>query len=351
MGDIRDEAWNDLPLPDKAVEPIRPLVEEARWTSGPMAEQLLLDSQAFYHEWSAPHVQPPYAIYHYTDAGGLKGILESGLLRATDLLYLDGSREFEYAFRLIREHLHKRWTPSDPLLGDFYLQAETALDPRRWMRSLFVACFCENGDALSQWRAHNRNGSYAVGLRTAALDTVGMRVQRAALRRVIYAADRQNALIQRLLDRAAKVVQSTASMSADERAEINASLLDFLIDHVTEFAVSFKPPSLQEEAEWRLAVALDIGYVGEGTWQVQFDVQSGHPVPYVELDVSPKADVGTTPVAEVVCGPIERGELAARSIQLLLKSRGNAGARVRSSALTLSSEPYIQTRDCRYERS
>jgi hypothetical protein len=222
------------------------------------------------------------------------------------------------------------------VLSDFCLEAETALDPRRWSRSLFVACFCEDGDALSQWRAHAGDG-YSLGLRTAALDTVGVRDQRAGLRRVIYAAEQQNALIQRVLDRALAVVGAAAAAPADERRAIAEVALEFLVDHLVEFVVSFKQPTFREEAEWRLAVALDTGYAGEGTWQVQFRVETGHPVPYVDLDISPRGGPAASPVAEVVCGPIDRGELAARSIQLLLKSRGNSSARVRTSALTLAS--------------
>lgn len=333
MDETQDSEWTAPPA-QQAVEPLRPLVEEARWTSSPVAEQLLLDSQAFYAQWSPLHVNPPYAVYHYTDAAALKGILESGRLWAGDMLYLGASREVSYTYGLIREHLRKRWNASQPVLSDFCFQAETALDPRRWTRSLFVACFCEDGDALSQWRSHAGDG-YSLGLRTAALETVGVRVERAGLRRVIYAAEQQNALIQRVLDRALAVVGAAASASEDERRAIAEVVLEFLADHLIEFVASFKPPTFREEAEWRLAVALDTGYAGEGTWQLQFRVEAGHPVPYVELDISPRGGPAASPVAEIVCGPIDRGDLAARSLQLLLKSRGNSSARVRTSALTL----------------
>ena len=49
--------------------------------------------------------------------------------------------------------------------------------------------------------------------------------------------------------------------------------------------------------------------------------------------VNPSPDA--SPIAEVICGPLERAELSARAIQLLLKKRAIAGARVRASALAL----------------
>jgi hypothetical protein len=334
MDETTESEWTPSPEPEP-MEPLRPLVEEARWTSSPAAEKLLLASQAFYADWSPLHANAPYAVYHYTDAAALKGILETGRLWAADMLYLDGSREVNYTYGLIRDHLHRRLTPSQRSVADFVLQAESALDPRRWARGLFVACFCEDGDALSQWRAHAGDG-YSLGLRTAALDGVGVRVQSAGLRRVVYDAEQQSAQLQRLLDRALAVISAATSAPEEERRAINDTVLEFLIDHMIEFVATFKPPTFREEAEWRLAVALDTGYVGEGTYQVQFRVEAGHPVPYVELDISPRGGPSDSPVAEVVCGPIDRGELAARSIRLLLKSRGNSSARVRSSALTLA---------------
>lgn len=334
MSETEDSEWIPAPVLEETVEPLRPLIADARWTSSLVAEQLLTDSEAFYAEWSPLHAQPPYAIYHYTDTVGLKGILESGQLRAADVTYLDGSREIGYAYGLVREQLHKRWRSNDRLVSEFCVQAELALDPRRWTRSLFIASFCENGDALTQWRTHGTDGAYAIGLRTGALDTVGVRLQRAELRRVVYAADRQQALVQRMLDRAVNVVRSAHSLPEQERAGVVATVVEHLADHFVELVATFKRPHLQEELEWRLAIALDPVYAGERTWQVQFAALGGHPVPYVDLDVSSRGGPAASPVAEVVCGPIDRSDLAARSIQLMLRSRGNASARLRQSALT-----------------
>ena len=159
-------------------------------------------------------------------------------------------------------------------------------------------------------------------------------MQRAELRRVVYSAQQQNELLHHLLDRAVSIVRSAHSLPEPERLGVVAVVVEFLADHFIELVASFKRPNLQEEQEWRLAIALDPNYVGERTWQVQFAARGGHPVPYVELDISSPGGPGATPVAEVVCGPIERSDLAARSIQLLLRSRGNASARIRHSALT-----------------
>jgi len=321
-----------IPEPEAPLPPhiLQPLVPEARWTSTRLAGQLLADSQAYYADWAALQGQPPYAVYHYADAEGLYEILESGRIWASDLLYLAGSREADYSRDLIREHVRQRWNPGDPLLNEFCERAEKALDPMSWQRSIFAACFCENGDALGQWRAYaGPRGGYAVGLRTRALDAVNGRYRPAALRRVIYDPVRQDALAAALLDRAIISLRAAGGSDAIE------TVMEFLVDHVVELVSCFKHPAFRDDHEWRLLIVADTAYPGETLSQVRFRRAGGHIVPYVELDVSAQAAKGGSPIAEVICGPLERAELSARAIQLLLKKRAVGGARVRASALAL----------------
>jgi hypothetical protein len=327
-----DDDWEPEAQAEPPLEPLQPLVAEARWTSSHLAVPLIADSHAFYSDWTALQGQAPYAVYHYTDAGGLNDILESGRIWASDLLYLAGSRELDYARDLVRTHIRQRANVSDPVLREFCEKAEAALDPLGWQRSLFAACFCENGDSLSQWRSHaDVRGGYAIGLRTSALTNSGGRYHSAALRRVIYDPERQKALIDAMLDRAMVLLRSSGSGGA---AAIDV-VLEFFADHMIELIASFKQPAFREDNEWRLLLIADTAYAGETLSEVRFRRAGGHIVPYVELDVSPRAGGGTSPIAEVICGPLERAELAARAISLLLKKRAVTGARVRPSVLAL----------------
>lgn len=310
-------------------EPVRPLIPEARWTSTDLAVALIADSQAFYADWTELQGQAPYAIYHYTDAAGLNDIVASGRIHASDLLYLAGSRETDYVRELVREQIRRRWNRADALIAEFCERAEALLDPFAWQRNIFAACFCENGDSLGQWRAYaGPRGGYAVGLRTAVL---GSRYSSVTLRRVIYDADRQQGLIGGLLDRALLLVRQVHGRTADPIGLV----MEFLSDHVAELICSFKHPAFAEDHEWRLLVVADTAYPGETLSEVHFRCAGGQIVPYVEIDVSPRMGGGTSPVAEVICGPLERAELSTRAIQLLLKKGGVTGARVRPSALAL----------------
>ena len=111
--------------------------------------------------------------------------------------------------------------------------------------------------------------------------------------------------------------------------------MEFLVDHIVELVSCFKHPAFRDDHEWRLLLVADTAYPGETLSQVRFRRAGGHIVPYVELDVSAHASKGGSPIAEVICGPLERADLSARAIQLLLKKRAVGGARVRGSALAL----------------
>jgi hypothetical protein len=313
-------------------EPLRPLVKEARWASTRFAAQLIADSHIFYADWTALQGQAPYAIYHYTDAIGINNILESGHVWASDMLYLAGSRELDYVRDLVREHISQRWNGNDALLREFCARADEALDPGSWQRSIFAACFCENGDSLAQWRAYaGPRGGYAVGVRTALIEADGGRYPPAHLRRVVYDPERQNALIAGLLDRALALLKSVDA----GRAEAIEIVLEYLADHLAELVASFKQPAFREDQEWRLVLVADTTYPDEGLARVRFRTAGGHIVPYVSLDVSPAGGLASSPIAEVICGPLERADLSARAIQLLLKKRSVTSARVRPSALAL----------------
>jgi hypothetical protein len=311
------------------LEQLPPLVPEARWTSTSLAVPLIAASQAFYSEWTVLQGEAPYAIYHYTDAEGLSAILEGGRIWASDLLYLAGSRESDYVCEMVRQQITRRWNRADPLVNEFCEKAVVALDPSQWQRSIFAACFCENGDALGQWRAYaGPRGGYAVGLRTAALTG---RYAITALRRVIYDSERQQGLIDGLIERAVLLLRSTQARGSDSVGLV----LEFLADHVAELIACFKPPAFKDDHEWRMLLVADTAYPGEALSRVHFRHAGGHIVPYVEFDVSPRMGGDTSPIAEVICGPLERAELSARAIHLLLKKRAISGARVRASALSL----------------
>jgi hypothetical protein len=114
----------------------------------------------------------PPILYHYTDAAGLIGILNpswpsemthpepgSALLRASDVRYMNDNRELRFGADLLAQRLREDAQANPDEMGDvFGLLADRlsaglfAPDSRH--RRAFAACFCADGDLLSQWRGY-----------------------------------------------------------------------------------------------------------------------------------------------------------------------------------------------------
>ena len=146
------------------------------------------------------HATLPPNLYHYTDSGGLQGILGPGkgpyqlggfhdkdaesryqgdldlytngkaaLFRATDVRYMNDSQELVFGAMIVSERLRAAAGESDvdvPLRSAF-LSFAHFFDPDRvfeWPVRCFAVCFCEDGDLLSQWRGYAGGvGGFAIG--------------------------------------------------------------------------------------------------------------------------------------------------------------------------------------------
>jgi hypothetical protein len=113
--------------------------------------------------WIFDLVLPPKvqqaAVWHYTDGGGLRGILHGGSLRATSVLMLNDSVEFRHGAELITsawEEVSGEYARSGQM-SDLLANAAEVLP----LQSTYVVCASSDGNSLSQFRAY---GSYAIGI-------------------------------------------------------------------------------------------------------------------------------------------------------------------------------------------
>jgi hypothetical protein len=121
-------------------------------------------------------------LFHYTTAAGLLGILSSSTLWATDLRFLNDAQEALYARDLFMEMIwgaDPATQPGHPLHDNAKAFGETFVEYRKWVVKdlnspkfpVYVTCFCESGDLLSQWRAYGTDHGYAIGVKPDVLKT------------------------------------------------------------------------------------------------------------------------------------------------------------------------------------
>jgi hypothetical protein len=113
---------------------------------------------------------PSRTLFHYTNADGLKGIIEKNELWATSAYFLNDSAEITYGYGLLDEAL-KDWISANPLPEEslslglaLKLQKAFGLDrlKRNVIEPIYLACFCEDDNLLSQWRAYGQSGGYSL---------------------------------------------------------------------------------------------------------------------------------------------------------------------------------------------
>jgi hypothetical protein len=105
-------------------------------------------------------------VYHYTDAGGLLGILNSNTLRATSFQSLNDSSELSYGVNLICDVFKTSELIGDPAAIDVLSKFVDDLQQHLLDRDYFIVCASRDGDSLNQWRNYAAGNGYALGLET-----------------------------------------------------------------------------------------------------------------------------------------------------------------------------------------
>jgi hypothetical protein len=107
-------------------------------------------------------------LYHYTSVSGLKGIVESGCLHATNIKYLNDSQEFHFGLDYFSKAISRSrnvsktdiLVPEDVPLYDHLIELILDWSVPQFLNAAseyFVVSFSANPDILSQWRAYGRN--------------------------------------------------------------------------------------------------------------------------------------------------------------------------------------------------
>lgn len=237
--------------------------------------------------WSPQEL--PSKLFHYTTVEGFIGIITSESLWVSDMLSLNDASEASYPFKIITEALnaHRSDVPEE-----HRRRFETQLTEYLFtMYTPFVACFCEDGDLLSQWKGYGNGGEgFALEVSSSWLlsldSSIGFRLQR-----VIYDVDQQVGLVRMLLDHVSSLL-ARRSFSDQEQREV----WQHAAASLAPWVVMFKDPAFREELEWRLVNVKPI----PPPYSFR---RSGHRiVPYVKIPVS-----DCQAITRVVRGPYFSG--------------------------------------------
>jgi hypothetical protein len=255
-------------------------------------------------------------LFHYTTAAGLLGILRSSTLWATDLRFLNDAQEAVYARELFVEAVRSAENPAlqpghhlhhvAQSFGEDFARYKTLvaeeLDSLHF--PVYVTCFCESGDLLSQWRAYGSDHGYAIEVKADALKTAAQQIAGyvpLSLMQVRYGRD------------AATDVVSTAmqEMSKDTNLGHWGVHAHYMALRLTALLAGVKHPGFQEEREWRVVAAFE-----EDPKFVEFRSTPMAIVPYIEIPLPMDA------IVTIRVGPGRHVDVREAGVRRLLRKVG-----------------------------
>lgn len=285
-------------------------------------------------EWLQLHANRPRLLYHYTDAQGLLGMLKAHRLWATNRRFLNDPTEASYAAATIlgvakskeaEAHLDKVIRNAQRRQG-IRLAVQTGAESiLSWYvdhDEHYLACFCENGDLLSQWRGYgSTGGGYALGFAAEHLGLVqyqNINKPEPIVQKVIYDPKVQRSITLKWL----KFIIDWLNFGGQSKEPLD-DYEDFGWIRFNWFLSQslrcFKHPAYTEEAEWRV---IQVGTAPTGVRAVQPNFRAGRRgvVEYVELDLP---GGGERLPLEVICyGPTLDDTITDRSLNLLCRGKG-----------------------------
>lgn len=280
-------------------------------------------------------------LYHYTDIGGLKGIIENQCFFSSNSAYLNDKEEFYNGIKLFKTAvIDYAKTLNDKTLIQEVLNELNAKDESFH----YVTCFSLEGDLLSQWRAYADDGKgIAIGFdlnnlieafkpkATGMLIEYNKSVQKQAVKKIVKTTVDFYYSKLPLLE---KINQKNIyKVIAQEANEV-----------FNKYIGQFKHNSFQEEREFRfdLSIDLDINKSRELSYRVS---KNNLLVPYLHLKTNYKEEVDSKllssqqetiesirkkvnhnvkllPIKEIIIGPSLDFELNRKSIIGFLRKNG-----------------------------
>lgn len=260
----------------------------------------------------------PRTLYHYSSGDGVRGIITSKTLWATDWRYTSDKTEFSYPREVLGRVAER-------------MKATDASDDARWVLEtvagalvhastglpLYVACFCTEDDLPSQWEAHaGRGRGFALGFDRAGLYEA-TRPNDYNLGSLIYEVAGQEALLERVLTEAISLIPQYRGETAVTRT------LLFGIG-ITLALTGIKNPRYSDEHEWRL-MRQELDANSPQRWRTH----DGRRIPYDTFSLENSA-TGESLLTEIIAGP-SASPGSVEEIRRLLDGQRLGRVRVRRS--------------------
>lgn len=251
---------------------------------------------------------------HYTDLGAFIGILSKGQLWASNIRFLNDSREMEFGLdtakelfkdflRLYPGEVPKQFRRFDPITGNT-------------IPDVYACCFCEEGDMLSQWRGYGLSRqSVSIQFDYTALEYMtGTRKQ--SLTKVIYGKSEARKYLREQLTMDGVSFSEVEDLLDDTTA---ANFNKVRTQTIFRHAPRFKDDGFREEREWRIIIT-------DGEANPSYRVGNNVVIPYRifegEMPFPPSDLPSRLPITSITIGPGKDLALTEKSVRHFLDAKG-----------------------------
>jgi len=274
---------------------------------------------------------PPKILYQYTDAKGLRGILNSGTVWVTDVLEQKDPSEVYHGIEIGAQALSaaaaKELHPATRLFARQVAENQRELVQRS--ARFYIACFTRARDDIDQWRAYGAGGNgFALGFDGPALEKA---FQRSATRNnCTIAIDYKQSPLKQAAVRLASIVLPMVARAHVHR--LSGTLLkEWIVSLQTDYssallrtAILFKHRSYRHESEYRLMHVREACATRSGefrrnrgastAWYIKFDWKTGASGLLKEVVSGPQCDEANS--ARLVSNRLKESGIDPRGVKI-----------------------------------
>jgi hypothetical protein len=248
-------------------------------------------------------------IYHYTDLNGLKGIVENKDLWLTNSRYSNDDEEMIHGLEVVREVITEQLSAPATAARKKFLERVSKTLEAPSAEGVYICCFCQASNLLSQWRGYGANGtgvclefdpggfSFITGPDSPPRGLV-------RLWSVFYKRETQRHIVQQALD----FGFNTNKVDSAEQARKACDAILFFIP-------TFKNADFAEEKEIRLIFTPNPDFAS----QPDFRISRGMLTPYYSLQtLAAAATPRLLPLTKILIGPSRHKSVNLESARMLL---------------------------------
>ncbi|MEQ8692144.1 MAG: DUF2971 domain-containing protein [Pseudomonadales bacterium] len=221
-------------------------------------------------------IRPPDRLFHYTSPGGLIGIAQSKEIWATNVRYLNDTKELKHAAEVSRNFIANFSNKSKLNKTEERFLATLSQYAGNSSSDIYVVSLTEKRDLLSQWRAYcPSTGGFSLGMSSDHLQKVALE-QRFFLCPAVYDHQTQYRLMGEII---LKHIQQLGAELTEKQADDAAITC---ARDISKYGAILKHHSFKEEAEWRLISESQ----GVNSPHLSYREGMGTIIPYIKLSLS-----------------------------------------------------------------